>query len=145
LTHQIVTDEKTRKFNDEIKDIMLKLESDDEGCKFRLHGGYRSQDGFLSRPEKSIQWLKGQILPRINYLLSLANATDVEYEVDGWGAVLRGGHAQNAHVHPGSIYAGVYYVTAPAEVYDSGGSGGCLHFLDPRPGIYSFLVSFSVH
>ena len=63
-----------------------------------------------------------------------SNATEIEFEIDGWGAVLRGGDGQNAHVHPGSMYAGVYYVTAPREVAESGKDGGCLFFMDPRPG-----------
>lgn len=37
-------------------------------------------------------------------------------------------------VHPGAIYAGVYYVSAPREIVASGLSHGCLRFLDPRQG-----------
>ena len=113
---------------------MLNLEKEQEGCTFHLHGGYRSQDGFLHRPEPSIQWLRQQISARVKLLLGYANATDVEFEVDGWGAVLRGGDGQSAHVHPGSMYAGVYYVTVPKEVESSNKDGGCLEFMDPRPG-----------
>lgn len=134
LVHQILVDKQAKQYNEELKDLLLELEEEDNGCKFNLHGGYRSKDQFLSRKEPAVQWLRSQIVPRINYMLSLANATDIEFEIDGWGAVMRGGDAQNAHVHPGSLYAGVYYVTAPKEIAESGKSGGCLFFFDPRNG-----------
>lgn len=133
ITHQIVYDTKTKQYNDELKQLMLRLEKENDGCTFNLHGGYRSKDGFLQRSEPAVKWLKSQIYPRVHYLLNLANATDIEFEIDGWGAVLRGGDGQNAHVHPGSMYAGVYYVSVPKEVSESGKSGGCLFFMDPRP------------
>ena len=138
LIQELVTDQQSFQMNEELKEIMLNLEEDDDGCKYNLHGGYRSQDGFLSRPDRSVQWLKRQIIPRIENLLKVSNASSlISFTVDGWGAVLRGGHGQNMHVHPGSMYAGVYYVTAPQEISTAakGVSGGCLSFVDPRNGV----------
>lgn len=136
MTNDIIYDDQGRKFNQQLKDLLLELEEEDDGCKFNLHGGYRSQDEFLSRPEPAVQWLKSQIIPRVQTLLSLSNSTQISFLVDGWGAVLRSGHGQNVHVHPGSMYAGVYYVAAPKEVetQPAGKSFGCLRFLDPRMG-----------
>jgi uncharacterized protein (TIGR02466 family) len=134
LTHNVIHDNIGRKYNEELKELLLSMEEEEEGCQYHLHGGYRSKDGFLHRKEPAVQWLRQQIVSRVQFLLSMANATDVEFEVDGWGAVLRGGDGQSAHVHPGSMYAGVYYVTVPKEVAESGKDGGCLEFMDPRPG-----------
>ena len=70
----------------------------------------------------------------------------INFDITGWGAVLRPGHGQNVHlllrfdlvslqVHPGSMYAGVYYVTVPPEVGRvPNEGGGCIQFLDPRGG-----------
>jgi hypothetical protein len=106
VLQDLVTDVVSRQMNEELKQLMLDLEEDDEGCKFNLHGGFRSQDGFLSRPDRSVQWLRSQIIPRIQNLLRVSNSSHLPFSLDGWGAVLRGGHHQSSHVHPGSMYAG---------------------------------------
>jgi uncharacterized protein (TIGR02466 family) len=134
LAHDLVRDEQTRKYNQDLKEILLDLEEENDGCKYNLHGGYRSKDGFLNRPEPAIQWLKSEIIPRVHHLLGFSNSSQLGFNIDGWGQVLRAGDGQDAHVHPASIFAGVYYVTAPKEIISSGKSGGCLRLIDPRPG-----------
>ena len=100
LYQQVVVDQRTAQFNEEIKELMLELEEENDGCKFNLHGGYRSKDGFLNRPERAIVWLKSEIEKRAQLMLALSGAPDTPFFVDGWGAVLRHGHAQTVHVHP---------------------------------------------
>ncbi len=134
LKHYLLTDAKSRKHNKQIADVMLELESQDEGCKFNLHGGYRSQDAFLSRKEPGIRWLNAQIDQRVKMLFEMANASELEYTIDGWGAVLRRGHGQPLHVHPASLFAGVYYAAVPEGV-GSHGNAGCLRLVDPRIGV----------
>eukprot|EP01038_Epipyxis_sp_PR26KG_P006543 gene6543-8990_t len=134
LVASLIKDSQGKMYNQQLKEIMLNLEEENDGCKFNLHGGYRSKDGFLNRNEPAIQWLKSQILPQINKLLGLTDSLHIPYKVEGWGAVLRSGHGQTRHVHPASMFAGVYYVTAPREVATSGKSDGCLVFGDPRNG-----------
>jgi hypothetical protein len=104
MYHTLVIDKKTFDYNQDIKRIMLDLEEENDGCKFNLHGGYRSKDGFLDRPEQSIRWLREQIEHRIRLMLSLSGAADTPFFIDGWGAVLRGNHGQSVHVHPQSMY-----------------------------------------
>lgn len=107
------------------------------GCKFNLHGGYRSKDGFLNRSEPSIAWLREQIIPRVNEILYFGvvdKTLSIKFTIEGWGAVLRQGHGQKMHVHPGSMYAGVYYVTAPEGIGQPGNSEGCLQLYEPRNG-----------
>lgn len=133
LVHDLIHDEKARRHNEELKTLLLELEEDGEGCDFHLHGGYRSKDGLLDKPDAAIQWLKNEITPRVKHLLSMTNSS-LPFRIDGWGQVLRSGDGQDPHVHPASMFAGVYYVAAPKEVSDSGKSGGCLRILDPRPG-----------
>lgn len=140
VVQELIRDKQSFVMNEELKRLMLDLEEEDDGCKFNLHGGYRSKDGFLNRQDRSIQWLRNQIIPRVQNLLTIANATMIDFTLEGWGAVLRGGHGQSVHVHPGSMYAGVYYVAAPAEVSATGRSGGCLHFVDPRNGLHMAQV-----
>lgn len=103
MYHKIVVDQKTFRYNEDIKRIMLDLEMEDDGCKFNLHGGYRSKDGFLDRPEEPIVWLRAQIEQRVRLMLALAGAGDTPFFIDGWGAVLRGNHGQAVHVHPQSM------------------------------------------
>lgn len=134
IVHEIVGDPLFKRHNNALKEKLLDLEEEDDGCKFNLHGGYRSKDGFLLEKDESIQWLRNHIIPRMNYLLSLANSSHVTYELDGWGQVLRGGDGHSIHVHPGSMYAGVYYIAAPKEIDAKGRGEGCLDFVDPRNG-----------
>lgn len=130
----LVRDSISQQYNQQLKELMLQLEEEDDGCKFNLHGGYRSQDGFLNRKEPAVQWLKSQIIPKVKQLMAITNSSHIPFMIEGWGAVLREGHGQNIHVHPSSIFAGVYYIAAPKEVAASGKSHGCLQFVDPRMG-----------
>jgi len=130
----LVKDSISQQYNQQLKELMLSLEEEDDGCKFNLHGGYRSQDGFLNRKEPAVQWLRAQIIPKVKALMAITNSSHIPFMIEGWGAVLREGHGQNIHVHPSSIWAGVYYVAAPKEVAASGKSHGCLQFVDPRMG-----------
>lgn len=137
ITSMIIRDSKAKKHNEKLKELMLELEEEDDGCKLNLHGGYRSKDGFLDRPEPSITWLKSEIRMKTMQLLNMAHSNHTQFVVTGWGAVLRAEHAQSVHVHPMAIYAGVYYVAAPKEILEQVGplnSGGCLRFVDPRAG-----------
>lgn len=134
LIHDIARDPISRKHNAALKEMLLDLEEEDDGCKFKLHGGYRSKDGFLKENDDALKWLREQIHPRIHHLLSLANASSIPYELDGWGQVLRAGDGHSIHVHPGSMYAGVYYISAPAEIDLNRRGEGCLEFFDPRNG-----------
>ena len=105
----IVTDQRGFQLNKDLKTLLLELEEENDGCKFNLHGGYRSKDGFLNRREDEIVWLRNEIESRVRIMLALSGAPNTPFFVDGWGAVLRGGHGQTQHVHPQSIFAGVYY------------------------------------
>lgn len=134
ISDHILSNEKDRRHNSELRALLLDLESNDEGSNDNLHDGFRTTDGFLQREEPSIQWLVENIHPRVRKLLSLSNSTDITYDIAGWGAVLRGQDSHKRHVHPGSMFAGVYYVSAPSEIASSGKSHGCLLFHDPRPG-----------
>jgi uncharacterized protein (TIGR02466 family) len=134
LVNNIMEDDpQAAKHTASINKLMLDLEREDDGCKHNLHGGYRSVDGFLKRSDPAIVWLRSIIVPRAKLLLGLVRGDDILFDITGWGAVLRVGDAQNVHVHPGSVYAGVYYVTVPPEV-GLKGSAGCLMFHDPRNG-----------
>lgn len=134
ISDYILSNERDRQHNAELRALLLNLESTEEGSSDNLHDGYRTTDGFLQRDEASIQWLVANIHPRVRKLLSLSNSTNIAYEIAGWGAVLRGQDSHKSHVHPGSIFAGVYYVSVPPEIARSGKSHGCLLFHDPRPG-----------
>ena len=105
----IVTDQRGFNFNKDINTLLLELEEENDGCKFNLHGGYRSKDGFLNRREEEIVWLRNEIENRVRIMLAISGAPNTPFFVDGWGAVLRAGHGQTQHVHPQSMFAGVYY------------------------------------
>lgn len=137
MVHNIMEEysQVARRHTDDLAQLILDLEAEGDGCPFNLHGGYRTVDGFMSSPHPSIQWLRAIIVPRVQTMLGLVNNTHVNFDITGWGAVLRTGHGQNVHVHPGSMYAGVYYVTVPPEVgQNPTEAGGCIQFLDPRGG-----------
>ena len=135
LTHTLVRDQQTFEFNKQIKELMLELEEENDGCTANLHGGYRSKDGFLTRQEPAVRWLHSEILPRVQMMLGFSDSAHLKFKIEGWGAVLRVGHGQQMHVHPGAMFAGVYYVAAPRGLGDDEKSHeGCIFFQDPRAG-----------
>eukprot|EP01031_Cornospumella_fuschlensis_P029496 gene29496-35601_t len=129
----IITNATHVQYNNDLKEHLLNLAKEGKGCTYNLHGGYRTQDGLLSTKMRAISWLKAEITTRVKDLLKLSNSS-LPFTLDGWGQVLSKGQGQDVHVHPQSMYAGVYYISAPPEISNSHSSEGCLYFTDPRPG-----------
>ncbi len=61
---------------------------------------------------------------------------------EAWGVRYRAGDAQTLHVHPGSVWSGVYYVRVPRDLAED---EGVLELLDPRPAARARGAEAGVH
>jgi uncharacterized protein (TIGR02466 family) len=57
----------------------------------------------------------------------------VNFNLWGWGVILRAGNWQGHHVHPDAHISGVYYIAAPPAALADDQDAGKISFYDPRP------------
>ncbi len=63
-----------------------------------------------------------------------------DWELSGWGVVLRSEGYQDSHIHPESLCSGVLYCAVPPEISEADTEAGCLRFslptaiIRPTPG-----------
>lgn len=96
-----------------------------ERSNFTELGGWHSQVAIHKKPEFAL-------LARIVRDLCLHISTELHYaasmqlDIDSmWSIINEPGASNRAHVHPGSLWSGVYYVKAAAD-------SGSIEFTDPR-------------
>lgn len=68
-----------------------------------------------------------------------------EWRANAWANINRAGDANEFHIHPASVWSGVYYVD-DAGAADNPAHGGELELLDPRgaaPAMYAPLLAFA--
>jgi uncharacterized protein (TIGR02466 family) len=117
--------------------LILKREADGKGVVKSNTGGWHSEETLMSWPEPEVQALRGWIDGAIQNICRLPyrktpDAVDVTYRATGWANVNRDGHYNNIHIHSGSHWAVVYYVTTGEE--EAGHPfNGQLELRDPRP------------
>lgn len=72
-------------------------------------------------------------------------AVTVDWRANAWANINRAGDANEFHIHPASLWSGVYYVD-DAGAADDPAQGGELELLDPRgaaPAMYAPLLAFA--
>jgi uncharacterized protein (TIGR02466 family) len=96
-----------------------------ERSNFKSLGGWHSQNNLHQREEFSV--IRDRILEQGAQI-----SRDLQYDpgchlgIDSMWSIINGAGSHNkAHIHPGSIWSGVYYVQAPE-------GGGDIEFTDPR-------------
>ena len=105
-------------------------------------GGWHSDVRFLLREEPCLKALRERIMALATPLTEsmMMGKKDFTYQLEGWANVLRRGSYNTMHVHPGSTWSGVYYVTDSAAQTDPAAKSGnenlsgTIEFFDPRPG-----------
>ncbi|WP_299410886.1 TIGR02466 family protein [Acaryochloris sp. IP29b_bin.148] len=108
--------------------IRAEREKDQQGLErsnFRRLGGWHSKDHFHTLPafEKfthKIHQVAAEISKQLTYDL------DWELKISNmWAIINAPGSLNRAHIHPGHLWSGVYYVQAPPN-------SGSIEFTDPR-------------
>ena len=113
----------------------LIMEADTSAFAPDIIGAQKSAMGLLRWTDPAVEWLRGRILAAVQDLTRDTLGGQAEeaarYPVlaEGWAVVYHGGPCPHQHVHRGSVWSGIYYVTT------GGGDGdaGQLQFIDPRP------------
>jgi len=77
-------------------------------------------------------WIReaADTLLRVIWAGTSPDAQADEYAVECWSLVYRADDYQHIHIHHGSVWSGVYYVSA--EPSDAEVGSGAIEFLDPR-------------
>lgn len=107
--------------------ISLK-EADPLGVQLTNHGAWHSQTMLLQDP--GLHALFSWVAAEVHGALS-AWGWDMEQARpcfnNAWAVISRSGDSHSAHIHPNSLFSGVFYLSAPA-------GSGAIAFLDPRAG-----------
>jgi len=112
--------------NEKLKKYCLQLKRTNKGRIISNHGGWQSKDLNLKVPiidslvktiEKEIPFFVNLLSIKKDYNLKLINL---------WASINKQSDMNRPHVHPKTILAGVYYVTAPPDCGD-------IWFMNPNP------------
>jgi uncharacterized protein (TIGR02466 family) len=103
-------------------------DSDPLGLELTNQGAWHSQVDLLANPqlEDLFQWIAVQVQGAlVGWGWDLDQARP-RFN-NAWAVVSFAGDGHGAHIHPNSLFSGVFYLAAPA-------GSGALAFLDPRTG-----------
>lgn len=124
------------KINPGLARLILAREQQSVGVRKSNSGGWHSEETLMSWPEPEIATLRGWFDSAIQRICALPFAQrgrpTIAYRATGWANVNRHGHYNNLHIHAGSHWAIVYYVTA-GEEEPGHPLNGRLELRDPRP------------
>jgi len=114
-----------RRWADRVMDLQA---ADPIGVQLTNQGAWHSQTGVLQDPglHELFVWIAAQVhegLSRWGWDLEQARPRFN----NAWAVVSRSGDSHGAHLHPNSLFSGVFYLAAPA-------GSGAIAFLDPRAG-----------
>ena len=132
--------------NAELKSAIVKRQqSDTTGTEHSNYGGWQSSWDMD-------KWGGAPAIKLLAYARNTANratcnrtgeSVSITWKANMWANVNRAGHGNEFHAHPGTFWAGVYYV-------DDGGIGadpkldGLLEFMDPRgPGVTMYAPTLA--
>ena len=106
---------------------------DRSGLRITNQGGWHSQTNLLMDPQLSqmLLWIAScsqQALQDFGWNMDKASPCFN----NAWAMVNREGHSVRAHLHPNSLFSGVFYLAAPE-------GSGAIAFLDPRAGAQVLL------
>jgi uncharacterized protein (TIGR02466 family) len=116
--------------------------------------GFRTGDDFLQMNHPVVRELHSHLMKFATHTWQFGRSKRYEnarLELRGWANIMRPGAHHTIHVHPQSVWSGVYYVEVPNGTGDLNSpdtgkkwqdqSQGCLVLLDPRPGVKMTTVS----
>lgn len=126
--------------NSQLLKLSLERESNDPSRDYANVGGWHSAGNLLEWPGEAIATLRTWITEALTRTVQASsqlpevrdrNPPRGNFRVSAWANISRKGNYHRMHNHPGSVWSGVYYVSAAPVAEDS--LGGVLEFYDPRP------------
>lgn len=123
--------------NPGLRRLILEREAGQRGVAVSNVGGWQSPTDLLDWPAPEIGALRGWIVAALKRMTALAPALrnappgSRTFQAHAWANVNRDGHYNRLHVHPGSHWSGVYYVST-GQPDPSVPENGRIEFMDPR-------------
>ena len=117
--------------NEALADHIRRRSREEPSAKASNLGAWQSRADLLRGDAPAVSRLAEWIAEAVAALERLVLATPWEAGhpvAEAWGMLYRARDAQGVHVHPGSVWSGVYYV----EVPELEGERGALELFDPR-------------
>ena len=131
--------------NAELRRIILAHERTTPGRRVSIAGGWQSDLDFPRWSGPVGEHLLGTLLGAVRSMTRMRPGTNYapNWRVFAWANVIRKGHFNHPHIHPGNFWSAVYYVDdgGPAGREDGGGE---IEFFDPRgaaPAMYNPLLT----
>lgn len=126
-----------------LRRLVLEAEAQGDGQSRSNVGGWHSVGEFLGQDAPEIATLRQRIGDMAHDIIGMTGAdaaeTPFRIRLTGWANVNRRGDYNQPHMHGGSIWSGVYYVSSGAPD-DTDALNGKLELFDPRPAA-GFAVS----
>jgi uncharacterized protein (TIGR02466 family) len=111
-----------------VQRVMVLRAADPIGVQLTNQGAWHSQTNLLQDP--GLHDLFGWIAAQVQRALA-EWGWDLEQARprfnNAWAVISRSGDSHGAHIHPNSLFSGVFYLAAPS-------GSGAIAFLDPRAG-----------
>ena len=116
--------------------LILAREQQSSGVRKSNTGGWHSEETLMSWPEPEIAALRNWFDSAVQRVCAIpfrqGGKPTIAYKATAWANVNRHGNYNNIHIHAGSHWAIVYYVTTGEE--EAGPPlNGMLELRDPRP------------
>lgn len=129
--------------NAELRSLCLQREATEPDTPYANVGGWHSKQDFLDSPQACVRALRGWIVEAVNHMITatldqmkssgINRGFGGQLSLYGWANVSRKGNYHALHNHPGSCWAGVYYVD-PGNPPDARfPKSGVIDLHDPRP------------
>jgi uncharacterized protein (TIGR02466 family) len=127
----------TTAVNARLRAIILQRAAQSESLGKSNVGGWHSETDFFTwdHPEvgEVLQWVAKAVKAMMSAMTGVPELKG-ELDVWGWANVLYDGGYNQPHMHPESMWSGVYYVD-PGEAQRDSPNNGVFEFLDPRTAV----------
>ena len=119
-----------KKFNEDLTQHIIEWKSADEGLKKTNMNGWHSKTDMHTKSEyqvlvKHLQEMQQEIFQE-------EHLGSGPFLGNMWANVNPPGGYNRPHLHPNSLFSGVYYIKAPKN-------SGSLKLIDPRPGAHTVM------
>ena len=123
--------------NARLRSLILERASGAGGVGKSNVGGWHSDTDFFNWPHPEANELLSRVAQAVKAMMAaMTGMREIRGELDAWGwaNVLYDGGYNQPHVHPESMWSGVYYVDAGQPKPDTP-NNGLIEFQDPRTAV----------
>lgn len=129
--------------NEDLKQAILKKETEIEGLQVSNVGGFHSENDVFGWDCPCVKTLHENINKLVGYMANasgLQEGKKIDLSVAGWANIIRNGNYQIMHNHPNNFWSGVYYIDG-GDPDTSIPHNGLFEFVDPRAASEMIAVS----